>query len=337
MPAAPLWQDTAPIRVGISTCLLGEPVRYDGGHKRDRYLTDVLGRYFEWVPVCPEVEVGMGTPRPAIRLVRGAGPIRENSSTGSAANGPRLVEPKEGRDHTRAMVSFARKRVRALAALDLCGYVLKSGSPSCGMERVKVWSADGTPEKIGTGVFAAELQRRLPTLPVEEEGRLHDARIRESWIERVFAYRRLRTLHAARFSRGRLVAFHTAHKLQLLSHSETHYRALGRLVAAAKGIPDAELRERYESGFMAALAKPATARRHANVLQHALGHLRGKVEPAVSRELLAGIEDYARGLVPLVVPLTMLSHYVKRLGIAYLAGQVYLDPHPKELMLRNQV
>jgi uncharacterized protein YbgA (DUF1722 family)/uncharacterized protein YbbK (DUF523 family) len=322
--AAPLWRDEAPIRVGISACLLGEAVRYDGGHKRDRYLTDVLGRYFDWVPVCPEVEVGMPTPRPAIRLVREGG-------------GARLVEPNAGTDHTRAMQAYARKRVRALAPLDLCGYVLKAGSPSCGMERVKVWSADGMPEKSGTGLYAAELLRRFATLPVEEEGRLNDARLRENWIERVFAYRRLRTLFAGRPSRGRLVAFHTAHKLQLLAHSETHYRALGRLVADAKGIPPAELRERYEAGFMGGLAKLATPRRHANVLQHALGHLRGRVEPAVSREILALVEDYARGLVPLVVPTTMLRHYVKRAEIEYLAGQIYLDPHPKELMLRNQV
>jgi uncharacterized protein YbgA (DUF1722 family)/uncharacterized protein YbbK (DUF523 family) len=324
MSAAPLWRDEAPIRVGISACLLGEAVRYDGGHKRDRYLTDVLGRYFDWVPVCPEVEVGMPTPRPAIRLVREGG-------------GVRLAEPNAGTDHTRAMQAYARKRVRSLAALDLCGYVLKAGSPSCGMERVKVWSADGMPEKNGTGLYAAELLRRFATLPVEEEGRLGDARLRENWIERIFAYRRLRTLFAGRPSRGRLVAFHTAHKLQLLAHSETHHRALGRLVADAKGIPPAELRERYEAGFMAALAKLATPRRHANVLQHALGHLRGRVEPGVSRELLALVEDYARGLVPLVVPTTMLRHYVKRAGIEYLAGQIYLDPHPKELMLRNQV
>jgi uncharacterized protein YbgA (DUF1722 family)/uncharacterized protein YbbK (DUF523 family) len=322
--AAPLWRDEAPIRVGISACLLGEAVRYDGGHKRDRYLADVLGRYFAWVPVCPEVEVGMPTPRPAIRLVREGG-------------GVRLVEPNAEADHTRAMQAYARKRVRALAALDLCGYVLKAGSPSCGMERVKVWSAEGMPEKSGTGLYAAELLRRFATLPVEEEGRMNDARLRENWIERVFAYRRLRTLFAARPSRGRLVAFHTAHKLQLLAHSETHYRALGRLVADAKGIPPAELRERYETGFMAALAKLATPRRHANVLQHALGHLRGRVEPAVSREILALVEDYARGLVPLVVPVTMLRHYVKRTAVEYLAGQIYLDPHPKELMLRNQV
>jgi len=320
----PLWRDDAPIRVGISTCLLGESVRWDGGHKRDRYLTDVLAAYFEWVPVCPEVEVGMEIPRPPVRLVR----------EGDEA---RMVEPRSGRDWTRAMQGYAARRLRTLAEEDLCGYVLKQGSPSCGMERVKVYGAKGMPEKNGTGLFAAALLGRFGSLPVEEEGRLHDARLREAWIERVFAYRRLRSLLEGRPSRGRLVAFHTAHKLQLLSHSETHYRSLGRLVAEAKRIPEATLRERYEAGFMAALARPATPRRHVNVLQHALGHLRGRAEPAVSKELHELVQDYGRGLVPLVVPLTMLRHYVKRLEISYLADQVYLDPHPKELMLRNHV
>jgi uncharacterized protein YbgA (DUF1722 family)/uncharacterized protein YbbK (DUF523 family) len=324
-PARPLWQDAAPIRVGVSTCLLGQEVRWDGGHKRDRYLTDVLAPYFEWVPVCPEVEVGMGIPRRPVRLVR-------------AADGePRMVDPESGRDWTRAMQGYASQRLRGLAALELCGYVLKSGSPSCGMERVKLYGAGGMPEKSGTGVFAAALRRRFPALPVEEEGRLHDARLRENWIERVFAYRRLRSLFGGRPSRGRLVAFHTAHKLQLLSHSEVHYRALGRLVAGAKQVPEAELRARYQTGFMEALARPATPRRHANVLQHALGHLRGRVAPPASRELQALVEDYARGLVPLVVPLTMLRHYVQLLEVEYLSGQIYLDPHPKELMLRNHV
>jgi uncharacterized protein YbgA (DUF1722 family)/uncharacterized protein YbbK (DUF523 family) len=324
-PAKPLWQDEAPIRVGVSTCLLGEAVRWDAGHKRDRYLTDVLGPYFEWVPVCPEVEVGMGIPRKPVRLVRGTD------------GEPHMVEPTGGKDWTRAMQAWARKRLRGLAALELCGYVLKSGSPSCGMERVKLYGAAGMPEKAGTGVFAAELLRRFPGLPVEEEGRLHDARLRENWIERVFAYRRLRSLFAGRPSRARLVAFHTAHKLQLLSHSEVHYRELGRLVADAKKTPEAELRERYQAAFMQALAHPATPRRHVNVLQHALGHLRGRVTASVARELHAHVSDYARGLVPLVVPLTMLRHYVHQLEIAYLAGQIYLDPHPKELMLRNHV
>ena len=262
--------DAALIRVGISACLLGQEVRWDGGHKRDRFLTDVLAPYFEWVPVCPEVEIGMGTPRPPVRLVRGDG------------DEPRMLDPKGGRDWTRAMQGWARRRLRALAADDLCGYVLKSGSPSCGMERVKVYGPGGMPEKSGTGVFAAELLRRFGALPVEEEGRLHDAKLRENWIERVFAYRRLRSLFEGRASRGRLVAFHTAHKLQLLSHSEVHYRALGRLVAGAKQLPEAELRDRYQAAFMRALATPATRKRHVNVLQHALGHLRGLVPPAVT-------------------------------------------------------
>jgi uncharacterized protein YbgA (DUF1722 family) len=227
--------------------------------------------------------------------------------------------------------------VRGLAALGLCGYVLKSGSPSCGMERVKVYGPGGMPEKGGSGLYAAELLRRFASLPVEEEGRLHDARLRENWIERVFAYRRLRSLFEGRPSRGRLVAFHTAHKLQLLAHSEVRYRELGRLVADAKRTPEAELRERYQAAFMAALATPATPKRHVNVLQHALGHLRGRVAPAAAKELHAQVADYARGLVPLVVPLTMLRHYVHLLGVDYLAGQLYLDPHPKELMLRNHV
>jgi uncharacterized protein YbgA (DUF1722 family)/uncharacterized protein YbbK (DUF523 family) len=310
--------------VGVSSCLLGQEVRFDGGHKRDRYLTDVLSPYFEWVPVCPEVEVGMSTPRPAVRLVRRGDEVR-------------MLEPESGKDWTRAMQSWARKRLRGLAALELCGYVLKANSPSCGMERVRLYGTTGMPARSGTGIFAAELLRRFSALPVEEEGRLHDARLRESFIERVFAYRRLRTLLGGRMGRGQLVAFHTAHKLQLLSHSEAHYRKLGRLVAEAKGLPETELRQRYELGFMEALARPATPRRHVNVLQHALGHLRGRVEPAVSRELHELVDDYGRGLVPLVVPLTMLRHYVARLGVEYLAGQVYLEPHPKELMLRNHV
>jgi uncharacterized protein YbgA (DUF1722 family)/uncharacterized protein YbbK (DUF523 family) len=321
---APLWRDDAPIRVGVSTCLLGESVRWDGGHKRDRFLTDVLAPYFEWVPVCPEVEVGMGTPRPPVRLV-------------ADAQRPRMVDPSSGRNWTAAMEKWARRRLHGLEALELCGYVLKSGSPSCGMERVKVYGEKGMPAKSGRGVFAAALLERFPALPVEEEGRLHDPRLRESWIERVFAYRRLRSLFAGRPTLRRLVAFHTAHKLQLLAHSPALYRRLGRLVAEAKGLEPAALRARYEAEFMAALAHPATPRRHVNVLQHALGHLRGVAAPGVAQELHALIEDYGSGLVPLVVPLTMLRHYVKLHGVEYLAGQVYLEPHPKELMLRNHV
>ena len=313
-----------PIRVGISSCLLGEEVRFDAGHKRDRYLTDVLADYFEWVPVCPEVELGLGTPREPVRLERDGDEVRM-----------RGIDSRT--DHTRAMQRFSARRARELEAEGLAGYVLKSKSPSCGMERVRVYGRKGMPMKTGRGLFAEALQARFPHLPVEEEGRLHDPHLRENWIERVFAYRRLQALFSSRPSRGKLVAFHTGHKLQLLAHSPSHYRSLGRLVAEAKATPPGELRERYCREFMEALTRRATRRRHQNVLQHALGHLRGGVDAATSRQLHELMEDYGAGLVPLVVPITLLNHYASRLEIDYLNGQVYLDPHPRELMLRNHV
>jgi len=313
-----------PIRVGISSCLLGESVRFDGGHKRDRFLTDTFGRFVEWVPVCPEVEVGMGTPREAVHLVR-------------EGDGVRMVGVRSGTDHTQAMRRFARARARALRGEDLCGYVLKKDSPSCGMERVKVRSAKGMPRREGRGLFAAELLDGMPLLPVEEEGRLHDPTLRENFVERVFAYRRLRSLFAGRWSRRRLVAFHTAHKLQLLAHSPEGYRALGRLVAGAKTLSGAELRRRYERGFMEALSRRATRGRNRNVLEHMLGHFRDRLADASRTEIGGLIGDYHAGLVPLVVPLTLIAHYVNKLDVAWLRDQVYLAPHPRELMLRNHV
>jgi uncharacterized protein YbgA (DUF1722 family)/uncharacterized protein YbbK (DUF523 family) len=316
--------DDTPLRIGVSACLLGREVRHDGGHKRDRFLTDVLGAYVEWVPVCPEVEVGMPVPRPSIRLAQHGDTLR-------------LVEPRTGADHTRAMESFAARRVSELERLELCGYVLKKDSPSCGMERVKVWHERGQATRDGRGLFAKALIERFGTLPVEEEGRLCDAALRENFVERIFAYRRLRALFRPRWTTGELVAFHTAHKLLLLAHSEVEYRRLGRLVADAKQLGRAELRERYEHGFMSALARLASARRHTNVLQHMLGHLRDGLDASDRAELAGQIEDYRRGLVPLVVPLALLRHHVRRLDVAYLRGQLYLAPHPKELMLRNHV
>jgi uncharacterized protein YbgA (DUF1722 family)/uncharacterized protein YbbK (DUF523 family) len=314
----------APIRIGISSCLLGEHVRWDGGHKRDHFLVGTLGRYVEWVPVCPEVESGLPTPRDTLRLVGSGGRLR-------------MVMPKTGLDHTETMVAFARKRVTELAGEDLCGYVLKKDSPSCGMERVKVYEAQGAPSRTGRGLFAQALMERFAWLPVEEEGRLSDPRLRENFIERVFACRRLRDLFAGRWSVGGLVRFHTAHKLVLLAHSPQAYQALGRLVAGASALTRAGVRERYERGFMGALAVMATPSRHANVLHHMLGHFRGRLDEASRRDLLAVVEDYRQGLVPLVVPVTLIGHYVRKCGIDYLAGQVYLSPHPKELMLRNHV
>jgi uncharacterized protein YbgA (DUF1722 family)/uncharacterized protein YbbK (DUF523 family) len=312
------------IRIGISACLLGAQVRYDGGHKRDAFLADTFGRHVDWVSVCPEVEVGLGTPRETLRLEAIDGRVR-------------MVMPKSGRDLTDEMRAYARRRVEALADEDLCGYVLKKDSPSCGLFRVKVYDARRAPSRGGRGLFAEVLVERFPALPVEEEGRLSDPRLRENFVERVFAYRRLKTLFAGRWSVGALVAFHTAHKLALLAHSPAAYTALGQLVAQARALPRAGLRARYEREFMAALRVMATPRRHVNVLMHMAGYLRRTVDEDSRRELRQVIEDYGAGLVPLVVPLTLLQHHVRRTGEPYLSGQVYLSPHPKELMLRNHV
>jgi uncharacterized protein YbgA (DUF1722 family)/uncharacterized protein YbbK (DUF523 family) len=324
-PAWQAWHDESePIRVGVSSCLLGRKVRFDGGHKRDRYLTDVLGDWIEWVSVCPEVEIGLGTPRPTIRL--------EGTS-----DDPRLVEPKSGDDLTERMRTYSDNRVTELQALDLDGYVLKRASPSCGMERVRVWNSGGMPEKNGVGIFAAVLLRRWPNLPVEEEGRLNDPVLRENFVERLFCRHRWRSLQRAGLTRSRLVAFHTAHKMLLRAHNETGYRRLGRIVASFGRQPDSEVFAAYEDEFFTDLMCKATSKRHSNVLQHAVGYLKDVIEPADKRELLDLIEDYRNGLVPLVVPMTMLRHHVSRHGVDYLTGQIYLEPHPKELMLRNRV
>lgn len=315
------------IRVGVSFCLLGKEVRFDGQHKRDAFLVDQLGPFVEWVPVCPEVEVGMGVPRESLRLVH-------------TDDGVRMIGNRGGEDWTDRMSSFAERRAQALAKADLSGFVLKSKSPSCGMERVNLY-ASGEPgsgaNRNGVGLFAAALMRRLPNLPVEEEGRLADAALRENFIERVFAYQRLQALWRGRFSQGRLVAFHTAHKMTLLAHSTDGYRELGKLVAEGKSRARAELREQYEAGFMATLKRLATCGRHANVLTHMFGHMRKQLDDQDKQELLALIEDYRKGLLPLIVPVTLLRHHARRLDASYLLGQTYLDPHPKELMLRNRV
>lgn len=321
-----------PLRIGVSSCLLGVQVRFDGQHKREPFCVEDLAPYVSWVSVCPEVEVGMGVPREPVRLVRG--PRSE----------ARMVGNQTGTDWTDRMNAFAERKVESLARANLDGYILKAKSPSCGMERVNLYvpglARDGEPKppgKDGVGLFAAALLRRFPNLPVEEEGRLHDPVLRENFIERVFAYQRLRALFRDRWSMGAVVAFHTAHKLALLAHSVDGYRALGRLVAEAKKLPRPELRTRYEAQFMATLTKPASRGRHANVLNHMAGHLRGAVDAADRRELATVIDDYRRELVPLVVPITLIRHHARRHAIAYLLGQTYLDPHPKELMLRNRV
>jgi len=312
------------IRVGISSCLLGHKVRYDGGHKRDSLITGALSHFMTFVPLCPEVEVGMPVPRPAIRLVRLSGQVR-------------LVDPRHGVDHTESMQNWSEAKARELAKLDLSGYILKKDSPSCGMERVKVYSEKGPGVRDGVGLFAQALLRQLPFLPVEEEGRLNDPPLRENFIERIFAYRRLRALFATRWTVGDLVRFHTAEKLLLLAHEPKSYRALGQLVARAKQLPRAEVESRYGETYMNALRVLATKGKNGNVLLHMAGYFKELLETEEKVELHELIADYRRGLVPLVVPLTLLRHHVRKHGSAYLAGQAYLEPHPKELMLRNHV
>ena len=321
-PSSPAWRSPdLEIRVGISACLLGEPVRYDGGHKKDAYITGALARHFTWVPVCPEVELGLGTPRESIRLV-------------GDAEAPRLVEEGSGADLTVRMRDHAEARVGELERLELDGYVLKRASPSCGLFRVRVYRDHGAPGADGRGLFAAALVERMPMLPIEEEGRLADPGLRENFIERVFAMARWRAFLAARPAARDLVAFHAAQKYAVLAHSPQHYARLGRLVARAGRAP--ELAE-YGRLLMEALGERATRGRHANVLQHLAGYFKRDLDTGDRAELAAVIDEYRRGLVPLIVPITLVRHHVRRLAVGYLADQIYLSPHPKELMLRNHV
>jgi uncharacterized protein YbgA (DUF1722 family)/uncharacterized protein YbbK (DUF523 family) len=315
---------TDKIRLGVSTCLLGEQVRYDGGHKWDRFLTDTLGKYVDFVPVCPEVECGLGIPREAMRLV-------------GDPQTPRLVTVRSGVDHTERMLTWASQRVVALESEGLCGFIFKSDSPSSGMERVKVYSPSGNPAKTGVGLFARTFMEHFPLLPVEEEGRLHDPKLRENFIEAIFTLKRWREMVAAPHDRGALVDFHTRHKLLLRAHSPEHMRQLGKLVARAADLPLPELREAYQKLLLEALSKKTTTKKNTDVLYHLMGYFKGDLSADEKQELREIIDLYHRGLVPLVVPVTLINHYVRKYDEPYLKGQWYLNPHPIELQLRNHV
>ena len=311
-------------RLGISQCLLGEQVRYDGGHKHDRFLTGILGPCVEWIPVCPEVEAGLGTPREAMRLV-------------GSPEQQRLVTIKTQKDHTTLMNRFSSEKVRELKELQLDGYVFKKDSPSCGLHRVRLYNSAGMPNSNGIGLFAQTFQRALPSVPTEEEGRLHDASIRENFIERVFCFHRWNKLYQSTLTRGAIVTFHTQHKYLLLAHSRPHYQELGHLVASAKAYTPTKLATAYSSIFMEGLKVKATVRKHVNVLHHLVGHFKKQLNALEKVELQEVISDYHQKLTPLAVPLTLINHYVRMFNITYLMDQIYLHPHPKELMLRNHV
>jgi len=315
---------TLPLRLGISRCLLGEEVRFDGGHKRDNYLSEVLGRYVEWVPVCPEVETGLGTPREAMRLV-------------GDPQDPRLVTIKSGMDHTRALETMTTNRIEELKNLDLSGYVFKKGSPSCGIEQVRIYHEHGMPSRNGVGLFARAFIEQFPLIPVEDEGRLGDPTLRENFIERVFCYRRWQDLVQSGVTRQALAQFHAVHKYLLSAHHPQQCEVLGRLIGQAHQHRPKELAHRYGELFMKALAVKATVRKHVNVLQHILGYFKERLGAHEKAELLGVIGDYHHGLTPLIVPLILIKHYVQIFDVSYLREQVYLNPHPIEVMLRNHV
>ncbi len=312
------------IRIGISSCLLGNNVRWNAGHKRDRFLTDTLGQFVEYIPVCPEVEAGFGIPRESLRLV------------GDPA-APRLITFKSKTDCTDQMLSWAQKRVKQLEEEKLCGFIFKSDSPSSGMIRVKVYNPKGMPEKKGVGMFARAYMDHFPLIPVEDDGRLHDPRIRENFIERIFTLKRWRDSIVKSPSMGKLVDFHTRNKLLILSHSPKHYRLMGKLVAEGKKEALDDRLAQYERILMEALALKTTDKKNTNVLQHMMGYFKKQLTTDEKQELLAVFDQYRNGFVPLLVPLTLMNHYVRKYNQPYLKMQTYLNPHPLELQLRTHV
>jgi uncharacterized protein YbgA (DUF1722 family)/uncharacterized protein YbbK (DUF523 family) len=311
-------------RLGISSCLLGRKVRFDGGNKLDRLITDALGQYVEYVPVCPEVECGLPVPRESMHLE-------------GDPESPRLITTRSKIDKTDQMLAWARKRVRQLEKEQLLGFIFKSNSPSSGMERVKVYNEKGMPVKKGIGMFARVFMEHFPLLPVEEDGRLHDSGLRENFIERIFALARWRETLCNRGDRGGLVEFHTKHKFLILSHGMKHYQAMGRLVALAKEVRLRELFPEYEKLLLGALKLRTTPKKNANVLMHMMGYFKKHVSPDEKKELLEIIDLYRNGVLPLIVPVTLINHYVRKYDQSYLRKQYYLNPHPIELQLRNHV
>lgn len=312
------------IRLGISSCLMGENVRYDGDHSHDRFLTDTLGKYVEYVPVCPEVGLGLPVPREPIQL-------EGNPSS------PCLMTKHTRQDITDLMLDWARKKIAELEKANLCGFIFKSKSPSCGIEQVKVHREKGAPIRKGTGLFASSFMELFPLTPVEDEDRLNDPIMRDNFIERIFVLKRWRDLLKEKESRGDLVDFHTRHKLLILSHSTMHYQLTGRLVAKEKDISMKELYRQYQILLIDALRIKSTAKKNANVLMHMMGYFKQELPTDEKRELLEVIDNYRTGFLPLIVPVTLINHYVRKYDQPYLKDQIYLNPHPLELQLRNHV
>ena len=310
------------IKIGISSCLLGKKVRYDAGHKLDRYIADTLGQYFKWVPVCPEVEYGLPVPREPMRLV-------------GDPESPHLITIRTGIDHTEGMLKWAEKRLKELEKEELCGFIFKSRSPSSGIGGVKVYTPSGMPSQKGAGIFGGAFMSKFPLIPVIDEGRLHDPGLRENFIERVFVYKRWKEFLEKRGLIKDLIEFHTDHKLLILSHSPRHLQSLGKLVASLKKYKPQDLSSEYIKLLMEGLRLIATVKKNTNVLLHIAGYFKKHLSSGEKKELLEVIDNCHKGYVPLIVPIVLINHYVRKFDEPYLKRQHYLNPHPIELMLRN--
>ncbi len=311
------------IRVGISSCLLGEKVRYDGQHKFDHFLAVTLGEFIVYVPVCPEVECGLTVPREAMRLV-------------GDADDPRLVAIKTKIDLTEQMMLWGERKLIALADEKLCGFIFKAKSPSSGMERIKVYPVSGgTPQRNGRGIFAAMFMKRFPFLPVEDDGRLHDPEIRENFIERLFVYWRWSGFIKDDCTVNGLMQFHARHKLMLMAHSPEHYRGAGKIAASATKSNLKDILPVYQKNLMDGLKKISTVKKNYNVLLHILGYFKKNLTHDEKIETIKVLDDYKSGFIPLIVPVTLLNHFIGRFDQQYLKEQYYLHPHPVELKLRN--
>lgn len=312
-------------KLGISACLMGAEVRYNGGHKESHLCTRTLSEYFDFVPVCPEVAIGLGIPRETIRLV---GDAEQPQAVGSVSHELNV---------TTELAAYGEQMATELN--DICGYIFMQKSPSCGLERVKVYRENGAPvDGGGTGIYAKAFCARHPNLPVEEDGRLNDAVLRENFITRVFAYAAWQTLLQEGLSRHSLIAFHSRYKYQLMASNPEQYKVLGTLLGNLGQHDDLpELAARYFTELMAALKKCATRGTHTNVLQHLSGYLKQSLGSADKQELQQLISQYHQGVVPLIVPLTLLKHHFRQHPDPYVALQVYMQPHPENLSLRNAI
>jgi uncharacterized protein YbbK (DUF523 family)/uncharacterized protein YbgA (DUF1722 family) len=314
--------DDASLKIGVSKCLLGESVRHDGAHKRNTFVVDVLGPFVQWVPVCPEVEAGLGVPREPMHLEEGD-------------DGIRMVTNSSGVDHTEKIKEFADRRVEELAQDKLSGFVLKSGSPSCGLQvQIQTSKGDGRP---GKGLFAETLLERLPALPVVEEADLSDPASRQGFVERAFAYRRLMDYCEEERSVGQFAMFHAQGRLQVEAHSPEGYEGLTKFISGAKDLSWNELCNQYAPRFMDAISEPLDAPRHYQVMKDVASDLKDDLDSAAYKEIAFALQDYRKGNLPLSVPLTLIRHYVRLTESPRHNGQSYLEPGPKELALRVQV